>query len=66
MKSPNNSSWQIWRWPSLFGVVSAAGLIAALLGDGWYDLGSSVALGLVAAACIWLGIRRRREPFQAR
>ncbi|WP_226944695.1 hypothetical protein [Pseudomonas sp. FME51] len=51
-----------WLWPLLFGLISAAGLIVALLGDGWYDVLSCVALGLVAAACIWLGTVARPAP----
>ena len=58
----NNTRLQIWLWPLLFGIISAGGLIAALLGDGWYDVMSCVALGLVAAACIWLGAVDRTEP----
>ncbi|EZQ19045.1 hypothetical protein QAO71_12125 [Halopseudomonas sp. SMJS2] len=62
MKGTSNSAMQIWRWPVLFGTVSAAGLIVALLGDGWYDVLSCLALGLVAAAGIWLGAVARAEP----
>lgn len=62
MKNTINSPMQIWRWPILFGIVSAAGLVAALLGDGWYDVLSCLALGLVAAAGIWLGGVARAEP----
>lgn len=53
---------RIWLWPLLFGLISAAGLIVALLGDGWYDVLSCVALGLVATACIWLGAVTRPAP----
>lgn len=28
----------IWRWPLILGVLSAGGLICALVGDGWYDV----------------------------
>jgi hypothetical protein len=28
----------IWRWPLILGVLSAAGLICALVGDDWYDV----------------------------
>lgn len=62
MKSARNSTLQIWLWPVLFGLISAAGLIIALLGEGWYDVFSWAALGLVSAACVWLGaIARRRN-----
>lgn len=35
----------VWGWPVLYGAASAAGLLAALLGDGWLDVVSWVALG---------------------
>lgn len=28
----------IWRWPLVLGVMSAVGLICALIGDGAYDI----------------------------
>ncbi|WP_231702263.1 hypothetical protein [Halopseudomonas litoralis] len=52
---------QIWFWPILFGLISAAGLLVALIGDGWHDVISWMALGLVAAASIWLGLVAKRQ-----
>ena len=60
MKTTKNSPMHIWLWPTLFGLISAAGLLAALIGDGWYDVISWLALGLVAVVCIWLGMVDRR------
>lgn len=57
MITPDKSSVrQIWLWPSVFGLLTAAGLIAALLGDGWWDAASTLALGIVTLVCIriWL------------
>lgn len=48
-----------WRWPTWLGLATAAGLIAALLTDGWVDLLSALALGLPVAAAAWCGARRR-------
>ncbi len=36
---------KLWTRPLLYGAASAAGLIAALLGDGWLDAVSWLALG---------------------
>lgn len=59
MSTRNNTKLLVWRWPVLLGVISAAGLVTALLGDAWYDLISCVALGLVAITCVWLGAAQR-------
>ncbi|RZI93053.1 MAG: hypothetical protein EOP39_31780 [Rubrivivax sp.] len=48
-----------WGWPIFMGVLSAVGLLAALLGNGPWDWVSWVALGIPALACCWLGLRRR-------
>jgi hypothetical protein len=43
---------RVWTWPIVLGLTSAAGLISALLGDGWADALSWACLGLpVAVAC---------------
>ena len=54
------SSVQIWRAPLLLGVLTTIGLISALLGDGVWDLISSVALGAPVAVGAWHGLRPRR------
>ncbi len=59
MSTRNNTKLLVWRWPVLLGVISAAGLVTALLGDAWYDLISCAALGLVAITCVWLGAAQR-------
>ncbi|MBD9363415.1 hypothetical protein [Methylomonas fluvii] len=43
--------WQIWRLPLALGLASAAGLAAALIGDGAWDAASWALLGLPAAVC---------------
>lgn len=49
------SLWQIFRAPFWIGLLSLIGLIAALLGDGSYDVMSWVALGVPCVLTIWYG-----------
>jgi len=49
---------QIWAIPVLLGILTTVGLIAALLGDGVWDLVSAVTLGIPVLAGIWYGLRR--------
>jgi len=51
--------WRLWGAPIVLGVLSAIGLLAALLGDGLYDAVSWLGLGLPVAASLWYGLRRR-------
>lgn len=49
---------QIWGAPILLGVLTTIGLIAALLGDGVWDLVSSLTLGAPVLVGAWYGLRR--------
>ncbi|WP_303543536.1 hypothetical protein [Sphingomonas natans] len=51
------SGWRIFRWPIVMGLANAVGLVAALIGDGAYDLVSWVTLGATLAIMIaaWRG-----------
>lgn len=51
------SGWQVFRWPMAMAGANAVGLVAALVGDGWYDLVSWVTLGLtlVVIGAAWRG-----------
>ena len=49
---------QIWAMPILLAVLTVVGLVAALLGDGVWDLVSAVTLGAPVAAGAWYGLRR--------
>ncbi|GGN44359.1 hypothetical protein GCM10011349_09320 [Novosphingobium indicum] len=56
-QSTRNNGWQIFRWPLLMALANAVGLIAALVGNGWYDLLSWATLGLtlVVIVAAWRG-----------
>lgn len=49
---------RIWAMPILLAVLTVIGLVAALLGDGVWDLVSAVTLGAPVAAALWYGLRR--------
>ncbi len=49
---------QIWGVPLLLAVLTAIGLVAALLGDGVWDLVSAVTLGAPVAVGAWYSLRR--------
>src|SRR5262249_6160575 len=44
--------WRAWPWPLLLALVTLAGLLCALLGDGFWDALAWIALFLVCAACL--------------
>ena len=49
---------QIWAMPILLAILTAIGLVAALLGDGIWDLVSSLTLSAPVAVGAWYGLRR--------
>ncbi len=49
---------RIWAMPILLAVLTIVGLVAALLGDGVWDLVSAVTLGAPVAVALWYGLRR--------
>lgn len=49
---------RIWAMPVLLAVLTTVGLVAALLGDGAWDLVSAVTLGAPVAVGAWYGLRR--------
>ncbi|MEF7617065.1 hypothetical protein V4F39_24340 [Aquincola sp. MAHUQ-54] len=48
----------VWRAPVTIGVLSAVGLVSALLGDGAWDAVSWLGLGLPTAVCLWYGWKK--------
>lgn len=53
--------WRLWGAPIALAIVSAIGLLAALVGDGFYDAVSWLGLGLPVAVSLWYGLRRRAK-----
>jgi hypothetical protein len=49
----------LWGMPILLGVLTAAGLVAGLLGDGWWDWVSVAGLGVPVAVGAWHLIKAR-------
>jgi len=58
MKVDEQGLWAIFRWPLAIGAASAAGLLAALLGDGAWDALSWLLLAWPVGWCL-RGLRRR-------
>ena len=56
-RAASRTGWQIFRWPLLMAIANAVGLVAALVGDGWYDLLSWATLGvtLIVMLAAWRG-----------
>lgn len=50
----------LWRAPFVLGVLSAFGLVSALVADGVWDAASWLGLGVPVLVCAWYGLRRRR------
>lgn len=58
------SLWAVFKVPLQLAVVSIAGLLSALLGDGAWDAVSWVLLGVLVAVVAWYGapgLRQRRR-----
>lgn len=53
MSHRSRATWRIFVWPGVIAVLGAAGLFAALLGDGLWDTLAWLGLGIPAV----LGIR---------
>jgi len=46
-------SARMWRWPIVLGLLSATGLVSALLSDGWGDVWAWLALGVPLLVIAW-------------
>lgn len=53
--------WKVWATPLVIGVLSLVGLLAALTGDGVWDLVSWVTLGLPVLVTFWFLGRMKKE-----
>ncbi|MBK5440215.1 MULTISPECIES: hypothetical protein [Pseudomonas] len=58
MKPRQSSFWKVFGIPLAIGLLSAAGLFAALLGDGLWDSLSWVGLGIPAVIGSWALLKR--------
>lgn len=45
--------WRLWGWPLGLGVLTASGLVSALLSEGWGDCWAWLALGLPVTVVLW-------------
>ena len=59
MKPRQSYFWKVFGIPMGIGLLSAAGLFAALLGDGVWDSLSWVGLGIPAVIGVWALVQRR-------
>jgi hypothetical protein len=57
---------QVWRMPAALGVLSAAGLVAGLLGDGIWDTVAVLALAVPLAVGASHALRPRKRQRQRR
>ena len=57
VRTNGRTTWGVFQWPLLMALANAVGLIAALLGDEWFDLISWATLGLtlVIMVAAWRG-----------
>ena len=54
MSAPTNVSfWRMWGWPLVLGLLSASGLLTALVSDGWGDWWAWLGLGVPVAVMAW-------------
>ncbi|WHS60968.1 hypothetical protein [Pseudomonas sp. G2-4] len=58
MRPRQSSFWKVFGIPVVIGVLSAAGLFSALLGDGAWDAVAWVGLGVPTALGTW-GLLKR-------
>ncbi|MDD2050315.1 hypothetical protein [Pseudomonas putida] len=58
MSHRSQSTAKVFTWPLVIGLAGAAGLFAALLGDGWWDALAWLGLGIPAL----LGLRGFLRP----
>ena len=52
----------LWGMPILLGVLTAVGLGAGLLGDGWWDVVAVAGLGLPVLVGAWHVLKPARPP----
>ncbi|SEM78796.1 hypothetical protein SAMN04487857_10593 [Pseudomonas sp. ok272] len=58
MRPRQSSFWKVFATPTVIALLSAAGLFAALLGDGLWDGLSWIGLGVPAVLGVWGLVKR--------
>ena len=53
-----SQAMRIWTWPVVLGLLTASGLVSALVADGWGDAWSWIALGVPLAVLAFFALRR--------
>ena len=61
-KKKKSTFWPVFGIPLAIGVIGAAGLFAALLGDGWWDALAWLGLGIPAALSGYALCQRQKNP----
>ena len=51
--------WQLWGWPFAIAILSGAGLVGGLVGDGGWAWLTWIGLGVPCAAAARFGLRGR-------
>jgi len=59
MKARHSNYWRVFAQPLWIGLLTAVGLFAALLGDGWWDTLAWVGMGIPAVLSV-RGLLARR------
>jgi hypothetical protein len=52
----------VWGMPILLGVLTATGLVAGLLGEGWWDAVAVAGLGIPVLVGAWHLMKPARTP----
>lgn len=60
MNASAASLWRIFRWPLALAVLTLVGLLAALLGEGFWNVVSWLSLGVLPLAMVLVPRRRAR------
>lgn len=55
--SPSRPTRSLWRWPLVLGLLTASGLLSALVSEGAGDVWSWLALGVPVLVMAWCGWR---------
>jgi hypothetical protein len=68
MQQTKSTFGKVWSTPIIIGICSAVGLLAALTGDGIWDVTSWLTLGLPVVITTWFlwraGKRRGQDSFE--